>query len=157
MQAFLTGQDDRSFISNASNYSPEIHKSQLLNKVNNISNGVSIKHTTLRITPYPPDRVSSRAGSLKDKSNDIPSDYLFEPESSKLLNLIIPRYLEVIFYRTLLEAYASEHSARMIAMRNASKNASEVIKEMTLTFNKARQAGITRELLDIIGGAEGLK
>ncbi|MFH1231213.1 MAG: ATP synthase F1 subunit gamma [Planctomycetota bacterium] len=84
-------------------------------------------------------------------------DYLFEPEPSELLNLIIPRYLEVIFYRTLLEAYASEHSARMIAMRNASKNASEVIKEMTLTFNKARQASITRELLDIVGGAEGLK
>ena len=105
---------------------------------------------------------SQAQGSKKKTTSDlgadvIHGDYLFEPEPSELLNLIIPRYLEVIFYRTLLEAYASEHSARMIAMRNASKNASEVIKEMTLTFNKARQASITRELLDIIGGAEGLK
>ncbi|MBI5777864.1 MAG: ATP synthase F1 subunit gamma [Planctomycetes bacterium] len=84
-------------------------------------------------------------------------DYLFEPEPTELLNLIIPRYLEVVFYRMLLEAYSSEHSARMIAMRNASKNASEVIDELTLTFNKARQANITRELLDIVGGAEGMK
>ncbi|MEW6026162.1 MAG: FoF1 ATP synthase subunit gamma, partial [Planctomycetota bacterium] len=84
-------------------------------------------------------------------------DYLFEPEPIELLNQIIPRYLEVIFYRTLLEAYSSEHSARMMAMRNASKNASEVIDELTLTFNKARQASITKELLDIVGGAEGMK
>lgn len=84
-------------------------------------------------------------------------DYIFEPEPTELLNLIIPRYLEVVFYRMLLEAYSSEHSARMIAMRNASKNASEVIDELTLTFNKARQANITRELLDIVGGAEGMK
>jgi len=85
------------------------------------------------------------------------ADYLFEPEPAELLNSIIPRYLEVIFYRTLLESYSSEHSARMIAMRNASKNASEVIDDLTLTFNKARQANITRELLDIVGGAEGLR
>jgi F-type H+-transporting ATPase subunit gamma len=90
-----------------------------------------------------------------DKSRD--GEYLFEPQPAELLNLIIPRYLEVIFYRTLLESYSSEHSARMIAMRNASKNASEVIDDLTLTFNKARQANITRELLDIVGGAEGLR
>lgn len=87
----------------------------------------------------------------------VEGDYLFEPQPAELLNLIIPRYLEVIFYRTLLESYSSEHSARMIAMRNASKNASEVIDDLTLTFNKARQANITRELLDIVGGAEGLR
>jgi len=94
----------------------------------------------------------------KPTTPDAPAqDYLFEPEPAELLNLIIPRYLEVVFYRTLLEAYSSEHSARMMAMRNASKNASEVIDELTLTFNKARQANITRELLDIVGGAEGMK
>lgn len=84
-------------------------------------------------------------------------EYLFEPQPSELLNLIIPRYLEVVFYRTLLEAYSSEHSARMMAMRNASKNASEVIDELTLNYNKARQSNITRELLDIVSGAEGMK
>ena len=104
-----------------------------------------------------PFTIQKELSFTNEKSHAIPTDYLFEPEPSELLNLIIPRYLEVIFYRTLLEAYASEYAARMMAMRNASKNASEVIDDLTLTFNKARQSGITRELLDIIGGAEGLK
>jgi F-type H+-transporting ATPase subunit gamma len=103
--------------------------------------------------------LADAAGKTGDivSAGTVTQDYLFEPQPAELLNLIIPRYLEVIFYRTLLEAYASEHSARMIAMRNASKNASEVIDNLTLTFNKARQANITRELLDIVGGAEGLR
>jgi F-type H+-transporting ATPase subunit gamma len=84
-------------------------------------------------------------------------NYLFEPKPNELLDLIIPRYLEVLFYRTLLEAYSSEHSTRMMAMRNATKNASEIIDELTLTFNKARQASITNELLDIVAGAEVMR
>jgi F-type H+-transporting ATPase subunit gamma len=99
---------------------------------------------------------SSRPNEIKKTMVDT-TDYLFEPQPAELLNLIIPRYLEVIFYRTILEAYSSEHSARMMAMRNASKNASEVIDELTLTYNKARQGNITRELLDIVGGAENMK
>ena len=107
-------------------------------------------------SPRPPFAKGDKGG-LETKDEKGVSDYLFEPEPAELLNLIIPRYLEVVFYRMLLEAYSSEHSARMMAMRNASKNASEVIDDLTLTYNKARQANITRELLDIVGGAEGMK
>lgn len=83
--------------------------------------------------------------------------YLFEPEPKVILNLIIPRYLEINFYSILLSALASEHSARMMAMRNATDNADEVIDHLTLSFNKARQSSITKELLDIVGGAEAMR
>lgn len=110
---------------------------------------------TTDIIKSPRPSVRREKGGLEPK--ELSTDYLFEPEPTELLNLIIPRYLEVVFYRMLLEAYSSEHSARMMAMRSASKNASEVIDDLTLTYNKARQANITRELLDIVGGAEGMK
>ncbi|HVY62183.1 MAG TPA: FoF1 ATP synthase subunit gamma [Planctomycetota bacterium] len=74
-----------------------------------------------------------------------------------MLSQLIPRFVEVLFYRLLLEALASEHSARMQAMHNATENASDLISDLTLTYNKARQASITKELLDIVGGAEALK
>ncbi|MBI4563711.1 MAG: ATP synthase F1 subunit gamma [Planctomycetes bacterium] len=85
------------------------------------------------------------------------ADYEFEPEPEKILEKLIPRYLEVTFHRLLLESMSSEHAARMNAMRNATDNATELISTLTLQYNKARQAGITRELLDIVGGAEALK
>ena len=84
-------------------------------------------------------------------------DYLFEPQAGIILDELIPVYLETIFYNILLNALASEHAARMMTMRNATDNADEVIDELTLSFNKARQGSITRELLDIIGGANALK
>jgi F-type H+-transporting ATPase subunit gamma len=83
--------------------------------------------------------------------------YIFEPEPRKILEQLIPRYVEVLFYRVLLESMASEHGARMSAMRNATENAEELIGSLTLSYNKARQAAITKELLDIVGGAEALK
>jgi len=87
----------------------------------------------------------------------LPYGYLFEPEPHIIMDLLVPRYLEVTFYNILLDALASEHSARMLAMRNATENADEVISELTLSFNKARQASITKELLDIVGGAEAMR
>ena len=83
--------------------------------------------------------------------------YEFEPDPAGILEKLIPRYIEVTFHRLLLESFSSEHAARMNAMRNATDNASELIDDLTLTYNKARQSGITRELLDIVGGAEALK
>lgn len=83
--------------------------------------------------------------------------YLFEPKPEIVLNMLVPRYLETTFYRVLLDALASEFSARMMAMRNATDNADEVIDLLTLTFNKSRQASITKELLDIIGGVEAMR
>jgi F-type H+-transporting ATPase subunit gamma len=85
------------------------------------------------------------------------AEYLFEPPPAEILTRLIPRYLEVTFHRYLLESMSSEYAARMNAMRNATDNATEMIDSLTLTYNKARQAGITKDLLDIVGGAEALK
>jgi len=84
-------------------------------------------------------------------------EYEFEPEPAKILDKLIPRYVEVTFHRLLLESMSSEHAARMNAMRNATDNATDLISSLTLVYNKARQSGITKELLDIVGGAEALK
>lgn len=85
------------------------------------------------------------------------ADYEFEPEPAKILDRLIPRYIEVSFHRLLLESFSSEHAARMNAMRNATDNATDLIGSLTLLYNNARQAGITKELLDIVGGAEALR
>jgi len=89
--------------------------------------------------------------------SEAPDDYLFEPNTTEVLKIILPRLVETQVYQALLESSASEHSARMIAMRNASDAAEDMIKELNLTFNKARQAGITQEIAEIAGGAAALE
>lgn len=84
-------------------------------------------------------------------------DYIFEPEPEVVLAKLLPRYIEVEVYQAVLEGKASEHSSRMVAMHNATQNAREVVQELTLSYNKARQAGITTEILEISAGAEALK
>lgn len=82
-----------------------------------------------------------------------PTDFIYEPSAAEVLANLLPRYVEVEIYRALLEAVASEHSARMVAMRNATDNANEIVRNLTLMYNQARQAAITSELIDIVGGA----
>jgi F-type H+-transporting ATPase subunit gamma len=84
------------------------------------------------------------------------TDYIFEPSPAAVLNDLLPRYVEVLLYQSVLEGLASEHSARMVAMRSASDNAKEVQRELTLAMNKARQAQITREVSEIAAGANAL-
>lgn len=84
------------------------------------------------------------------------SDYIFEPDPVTVLEALLPRFIEMQLYRVLLEASASEHSARMVAMRNATQNALDLVAELTLTYNKARQAQITREVSEIAAGANAL-
>lgn len=84
-------------------------------------------------------------------------EYIFEPNAMHVLGELLPRFVEMQVYHSLLESIASEQSARMMAMRNATDNAYDVIAELTLTMNKARQEMITKELLDIVAGVEGLK
>jgi F-type H+-transporting ATPase subunit gamma len=84
-------------------------------------------------------------------------DFLYEPSREEILAELMPRYFVSKFYRSLLENVASEHGARMAAMDSATKNAGEMIKKLTLEYNKVRQAGITKELLEIVSGAEALK
>jgi F-type H+-transporting ATPase subunit gamma len=85
------------------------------------------------------------------------TDYIFEPARPELLAALLPRYLETLVMQSLLESIASEHGARMSAMENATKNASEMIGRLTLSMNRARQATITTELMEIVSGAEALK
>lgn len=83
-------------------------------------------------------------------------EYLYEPSPDAVLNILLPRYVETEVYRALMEAKASELGARMTAMRSASDNAGEMIEALTLSFNRARQASITTEISEIVGGAEAL-
>ena len=83
-------------------------------------------------------------------------DFIFEPEPEEILARLLPVYLETQIYRALLESTASEQGARMTAMRNASKNAGELIESLTLHMNRARQAEITQEILEVVAGAEAL-
>lgn len=82
--------------------------------------------------------------------------YSYEPEPASLLDTVVPRFTQLQLYQAMLEALASEHSARMVAMNNATDNAAELIEILTLDRNKARQTSITNEILDIVGGAEAL-
>ena len=84
-------------------------------------------------------------------------DYLYEPSPEKILDVLLPRHLNFQLWRILLESNAAEHGARMTAMENATNNASKLIDDLTLDLNKARQTMITKELMDIVGGAEALK
>lgn len=84
-------------------------------------------------------------------------EYLYEPSAAAILDEVLPRFTELQIYQAILESQASEHSARMIAMRNASENAEALAGDLQLTFNKARQLAITSEILDIVGGVEALR
>ena len=84
-------------------------------------------------------------------------DFKYEPSAEAVLSDLVPLHVEFQIYRALLESIASEFGARMSAMDSATKNASEMISSLTLQFNRARQAAITKELLEIISGAEALK
>ncbi len=83
-------------------------------------------------------------------------DYLFEPSQESIINELIPRSIKTQFYKAMLDSVASEHGARMTAMHKATDNAQAMQKELKITYNKARQASITKEILEIVGGAEAL-
>lgn len=84
-------------------------------------------------------------------------EYTFEPSAEEVLEKILPRLIETMVYQAVLEAAASEHSSRMMAMRSASDNAGEMIDDLTFTFNQARQAGITQEIAEISSGKAALE
>ena len=84
-------------------------------------------------------------------------DFIFEPSKQLIIKEVIPKMLRIHFYKAILDSHASEHGARMTAMHKATDNAGELLKELSLEYNKARQASITKEILEIVGGAEALK
>jgi F-type H+-transporting ATPase subunit gamma len=90
------------------------------------------------------------------QENASSGDYIFEPGKSEIVNDLIPKSLKVQLFKGLLDSHASEHGARMTAMHKATDNANDLKKSLTLSYNKARQAAITNEILEIVGGAEAL-
>lgn len=94
---------------------------------------------------------------LTEKVNLGHTDYLFEPEPEECIDSLLSRYFSAQIWRVMLESYASEQGARMTAMHGATKNAGELIEKLTMFYNKARQAAITKELLEVVSGAEALK
>jgi F-type H+-transporting ATPase subunit gamma len=111
------------------------------------------------VEPLFPLAPSAPAESSSDEAAILinPDEFLFEPNKEALLERLVPMYVEISLLRALYESMASELGARMTAMDSATKNASEVIGQLTLQYNRARQAAITTELMEIIGGAEALK
>jgi len=103
----------------------------------------------VKLLPIEPEAAAEGAGPS--------GEYIFEPPVAEFLEYLLPKYLNTVLYHGFLENSASEHAARMTAMDNASNNCKEMITNLTLIMNKARQAAITKELMDIVGGAEALK
>jgi F-type H+-transporting ATPase subunit gamma len=102
------------------------------------------------ILPVPHEAITDEARTAG------PVTYLFEPEANIILETLLPKYVEIAVYRALLESSASEQGARMTAMRNASDSAEEMLESLTLALNRARQAAITQEILEVVAGAEAL-
>lgn len=97
--------------------------------------------------------VTAKAGAAEEQT----TQYIYEPSKAALLDELLPKHIEVQIFKSLLESLASEHGARMTAMDSASKNATEMIGKLTLIYNRARQAAITTELMEIISGSESIK
>jgi F-type H+-transporting ATPase subunit gamma len=131
MSAFLTGAVQEVYLIHSSFINMAIQRPRLL-----------------QLLPIQPAEAAAEAPSL---------EYLFEPPMEQFLEYLLPKYINVQVYHGFLENSASEYAARMTAMDNAQSNCKEMITQLTLVMNKARQAAITRELMDIVGGAEALK
>jgi len=99
--------------------------------------------------------VLAKEETINEKESFI--DFFFEPSKKDIIRELIPKFLKIQLYKALLDSFASEHGARMTAMHKATDNARELLKELKLSYNKARQAAITNEILEIVGGAEALK
>ncbi|MFH1326239.1 MAG: FoF1 ATP synthase subunit gamma [Candidatus Falkowbacteria bacterium] len=110
----------------------------------------------VKTTEDKPDPLLSKDGGAKEEKF-VNSEYIFEPSAKQVLDEMIPRLIEIQMFQAMLESNASEHSARMMAMRNATDAAGDMIDELTLTYNKARQASITAEIAEIAGGAVALR
>ena len=133
MSEFLAGQVQEVYVIHAQFINVAIQKPKLV-----------------KLLPISPEDTTEEAGGSS-------LEYIFEPPVDQFLEFLLPKYVNTLMYHGFLENAASEHAARMTAMDNASSNCKEMITQLTLVMNKARQAAITKELMDIVGGAEALK
>lgn len=130
-EKYISGEYDEIYLSYTHFYSP-----------------INQKPTTIKLLPV------AEIGSGEEMPQ---TEYIFEPSANEVLSLLLPRYLETVIYGALLQSAASELGARMTAMGSATDNAQELISKLTLNYNKVRQATITAEISEIVGGAEALK
>lgn len=135
-ELFTSGKVDAVFLCYSKFYSPIRQEPQIV-----------------QLLPVEPPK-SENDDQIDNKSG---KEYSFEPSPAELLGLLLPKYLLTVTYQAMLESSASEHGARMTAMSNATDNAGKMISELTLTANRVRQASITKEILEIVAGAEALK
>ncbi|HWA71815.1 MAG TPA: ATP synthase F1 subunit gamma [Polyangiaceae bacterium] len=123
---------------------------------NEFKSAMTQRVTTELLFPLPPSEAVAARADAKEEW-DRHREFLFEPDQNALLERLVPMYVEISILRALYESMASELGARMTAMDSATKNADEMISKLTLDYNRARQAAITTELMEIIGGAEALR
>ena len=126
-------------------------------------NTVTQQPTVVQLLPIqPPDTVGTGVErrdegervSVRSESHTV--EYIYEPDAKSIYEALLPRYVDVQVYQAMLEAVASEQSAKYVAMKNATDNANDLIQDLTLTYNKARQASITTQILEVVAGAEAL-
>ena len=128
------------------------------NFINMVTREVTIKQLLpMKVSDFSDSALEIFFGKSEDSVESAATkDYSYEPAAEQLLDAIVPRFVDLQLYQTLLESLASEHSSRYVAMNNATENAKVLIEDLTLARNKARQSAITAEILDIVGGAEAL-
>lgn len=124
---------------------------------NEFKSAIQQKVTVERLVPIATEAPAGVVGIVRSSEGDRYKDTLFEPSREAILENLVPRHFKMQFFRSVLESVASEHGSRMSAMENATKNASEMIDKLTLDYNKARQASITKELMEIVGGVEAMR
>jgi len=107
---------------------------------------VNQQPTVIQLLPVQPP--------IEQSGESITVEYIYEPDAASIYQALLPRYVDVQVYQAMLEAVASEQSARMVAMKNATDNANDLIQDLTLTYNKARQASITTQILEVVAGGE---
>ncbi len=129
----------------------------IYNKFKNAATQLLTIEPFLPITVEEEEEEEEKENQKITSSQEAFSDYIIEPSKVYILNELIPKSLKLHFFRTLLDSNAAEHGARMTAMQQATDNATEMLEELRLQYNKARQASITAEILDIVNGAEALK
>jgi F-type H+-transporting ATPase subunit gamma len=120
----------------------------------NFVNTLKLVPTVRKLLPFSATMHEEHTQTSSSSGARLP--FIYEPDATELLNVIVPRFAQLQVLQSVLESVASEHSARMVAMRNATDNAEELVGSLTLDYNKARQLAITSDLLDIVGGAEAL-
>lgn len=139
-------------VSVAASYMMESFRTGLYDKVEIVYNEFkNVATQVLRTEQYLPVLLPA------DNTNAVATDYIYQPDQAEILAGLIPKSLMVQLFKAVLESNASENGARMTAMDKATENAGELLKELRLTYNRTRQAAITKEILEIVGGAEALK